>query len=80
MRLMLKHDERRPTPAPVLTDDRAAFLVGLGLWVIAAVAGVLFLVPLQAAGNAWWLWTAVAGVVLGLAGLLYTHVRGRRRA
>lgn len=80
MRLWLKQHERRPSPAPVPTDDRAAFLVGIVLWLLALVAIVMFLAPLSAAGNGWWLWIAVTGVVLGIIGLLYTHLRGRRRA
>ena len=80
MRFWLKQDERRPSPAPVQTDDRAAFLVGIVLWLLALVAIVMFLAPLSAAGNGWWLWIAVTGVVLGIIGLLYTHLRGRRRA
>jgi len=80
MRLWLKQHERRPSPAPVATDDRLAFLVGLAAWVVALVALLVFLEPLRAAGNQWWLWMAIAGVALGVIGLLYTHVRGRRRA
>jgi FtsH-binding integral membrane protein len=80
MRFWLKSDERRPSPAPVATDDRLAFLVGLAAWVAALAAMLVFLEPLRAAGNLWWLWTAITGVALGLIGLLYTHVRGRRKA
>ena len=80
MRFWLKPHERRPSPAPVATDDRFAFLVGLAAWVVALAAMLVFLEPLRAGGNLWWLWTAIAGVALGLIGLLYTHVRGRRKA
>ncbi len=80
MRIWLKPDERRPSPAPVQTDDRAAFLTGSALWLVALVTIALFAAPLTAAGNGWWLWAAVAGVALGIVGLLYTHVRGRRRS
>ena len=80
MRFWLKIDERRPSPAPVATDDRLAFLVGLAAWVLVLAALLVFLEPLRAAGNLWWLWMAIAGVALGLIGLLYTHVRGRRKA
>ncbi len=79
MRIWLKPDERRPSPAPVKTDDRAAFLVGSVAWLVALVTIVLFAAPLTAAGNGWWLWIAVTGVALGIIGLLYTHLRGRRR-
>lgn len=78
MRLFLKDSERRPDPAPVQTDDRKAFLVGIGLWVLGLAALLVFIGPLTAAGNTWWLWTCVAGLVLGLAGLLYTHSRRKQ--
>ena len=75
MRIWLKDSERRPDPAPVSTDDRKAVLVGIALW-IAGLAGLLvFLTPLTEAGDAWWLWACVAGLALGLIGLLYTHFR-----
>ena len=78
MRLWLKDSERRPDPAPVKTDDRKAFLVGLALWVAALVVLLIFIQPLTAAGNGWWLWTCVAGLALGLVGIVYTHWRHGR--
>ncbi|WP_341954071.1 DUF2530 domain-containing protein [Salinibacterium sp. TMP30] len=79
MRIWLKDSERRPDPKPVETDDRKAMLFGIGLWVLGLATLLLFLEPLNAAGNLWWLWTAVAGLVLGLIGLIYTHVRHGKR-
>jgi hypothetical protein len=59
----------------VVTDDRAAILVGLVGWV-AGLAIVLVL------GGSWGLptvaaavWTCAVGIVLGGAGLAYTHRR-----
>ena len=75
MRLWLKDSERRPDPAPVRTDDRKAILIGIALWVAGLALVIALLAPLTAAGNAWWLWACVAGLALGLAGLLYTHWR-----
>ncbi|MEV8253345.1 DUF2530 domain-containing protein [Rhodoglobus sp. NPDC076762] len=75
MRIWLKDSERRPDPEPVQTDDRKAMLVGMALWVLGLALLLLFIEPLNEAGNLWWLWTAVAGLVLGFIGLLYTHVR-----
>jgi hypothetical protein len=75
MRLWLNDSERRPDPDPVATDDRKAVLAGLVLWVAALVVVLIVLLPqgMDAAGG--WIWTCVAGLALGLAGLLYTHSR-----
>ena len=77
MRLWLKDSERRPDPAPVKTDDRKPMLIGIGLWLVALVVLLVVLVPLVAAGNVWWLWACVAGIVIGLIGVLYAHRRRR---
>ena len=78
MRLWLKDSERRPDPAPVKTDDRKAFLVGIIAWVV-GLAVLLFLIgPLSEAGLGWWLWTCCIGLVLGILGLLHTHSRASR--
>jgi Protein of unknown function (DUF2530) len=75
VRLWLKDNERLPDPAPVQTDDRKAMLAGIVLWLVAIVVLLVFVGPLIAAGNIWWLWTCAAGIALGLVGLLYTHAR-----
>jgi FtsH-binding integral membrane protein len=75
VRIWLKDSERRPDPEPVETDDRKAMLVGMVVWAIALVVVLLLIEPLTAAGYLWWLWTAIAGLALGLIGLLYTHQR-----
>ena len=80
MRIWLKDSERRPDPEPVETDDRKAMLIGIGLWVLGLATLLLFIEPLNTAGNLWWLWTAVAGLVLGLIGLIYTHLRRGKSA
>jgi hypothetical protein len=75
VRLWLKDSERRPDPAPVKTDDRKAMLIGIVIWLIALAVLLLLLPTLTEAGMGWWLWTCVAGIALGLAGILYTHRR-----
>jgi len=77
MRLWLRDSERRPDPVPATTDDRKAVLVGLGLWVIGLVVLLVFLKPLSASGDGWWLWTVIVGLALGLVGLGYLTVKRR---
>lgn len=79
MRLWLKDSERRADPPPVVTDDRTAFLVGLAGWV-AAIVTVLAMIFFWENQNLWpVLWTCLVGLVLGGAGLAYTHHRHTRR-
>ncbi|MDH6180153.1 hypothetical protein M2152_000335 [Microbacteriaceae bacterium SG_E_30_P1] len=79
MRLWLKDSERRPDPAPVATDDRKPMLIGIALWLVALAVLLLFMPQLTEAGLGGWLWTCIAGIALGLIGILYTHWRGGRR-
>ncbi|HWR86039.1 MAG TPA: DUF2530 domain-containing protein [Rhodoglobus sp.] len=74
MRLWLAPHERKPNPAPATVDDRRAFLVGTVAWVIAVI--VLLLLGPQLPPE--WLWSAVAGVVLGLLGLGYSQIKRPR--
>ncbi|MFM9877430.1 MAG: DUF2530 domain-containing protein [Rhodoglobus sp.] len=75
MRLWLKDSERRPDPAPVKTDDRKPMLIGIAVWLVALAVMLVFLAPLTQAGHIWWLWTCIAGIGLGLIGVLYTNWR-----
>ena len=77
MRLWLRDSERRPDPVPVETDDRRAVLVGLSLWLVALVVVLVFGGQLAAAGDGWWFWTVIVGLVLGLVGLAYLTVKRR---
>ncbi|MGN6272044.1 MAG: DUF2530 domain-containing protein [Protaetiibacter sp.] len=79
MRFWLKDEERRPDPEPVATDDRAAILTGVVLWVLALAALLVFVGPLVEAGLVWWLWTCLVGIGLGLVTLVYVHRRARHR-
>ena len=75
MRLFLRDSERRPDPVPVKTDDRRPILVGLVVWIIATIVVLLVFRPMSDSRNGWVLWTCIVGIVLGLAGLVYTAKR-----
>ena len=84
MRLWLKDSERRPDPLPARTDARKALFVGTLLWLVALGAALTdhWTAPpasgaASAPGPGWWLWCAVIGVGLGLAGLAWVQFRRR---
>ena len=64
--------------APLDVDGVRTVLVGSLAW----LAGFLALLPFYGAladeGRGWWLWTCLAGFLLGLCG--YAYCRRRRRA
>ena len=69
----------RPTPPPLEADTVRILAVGIVVW----FAGFLVLLPLRsrlaADGHELWLWTCLAGGVLGLIGLpLAVRARARR--
>lgn len=72
MRLWLPDNERKPDPQPVPTDDRRVVLIGLLLWVIALVVGLVLGEQLGADSVAG---IAVYGVALGVIGLVYLLIR-----
>jgi hypothetical protein len=77
VRLYQRSADRRPDPPPLVTNDRRAVLVGIGLWAVALAVTLVAHDRLHAAGRIWWIWTAVAGISLGLAGLAYLRRHGR---
>lgn len=78
MRLYQRSADRRPDPAPLVTDDRATVVAGIALWGVALVVALVLHDRLAAAGRGWWAWVAVAGIGLGLLGLLYVRRGGSR--
>ncbi len=75
MRLILKDSERRPDPQPAPTDDRKPMIIGTALWAGALILLATLFEPLVGGKDGWWLWTCVAGIVLGGIGILYTHYK-----
>lgn len=76
MRFWVSHEDRRPQPEPLATNDRLAYQVGIGLWLLALVAvGIMVAIGMPVDGPLL-LATVVIGVILGLAGIA---VVGRRR-
>ena len=72
---------RRPAPPPLEANDQLVTAVITAGWVVALI--VLFAVrPEIPAADRWWIWTCVAGVGLGIFGLLYVPrlKRSRERA
>jgi len=78
MRLWLKDDERLPDPPPLKTDDRAAFLIGTVLWIVAVVVATVFASTLRAHDDAWVVAMTLVGVGAGLVGLVYAQIRRAR--
>lgn len=70
--------ERDSGVEPLRTNDRTTVLVGCGLWAVLLVLSVLNRESLERDGTGWWLWTCVAGLVLGAVGLVGLQLRHRR--
>ncbi|MEU6412102.1 DUF2530 domain-containing protein [Microbispora sp. NPDC046933] len=66
--------ERRPDPMPLRTRDTPTILVGTALWVIALAVVLLVVRPADPRP----VWVCVAGIGLGLFGLLYIRRRDAR--
>ncbi len=74
--MALRPERRRASPPPLAVDLRVVSLVGMGLWSVAAVVGVL---AWRLADASWTVpVTCATGVVLGALGLRWD--RRHRRA
>lgn len=70
--------DRRPAPPPLEANDQLVTAVITAAWAVALV--VVFILRDQLpAGERWWLWTCVAGLVMGLFGLWYVPRMKRSR-
>ena len=77
MRLWVRPEDRRPDPEPIRTDDRTPVLVGMGGWIVALALFLLFLPTVLAGDHAWWLWTALVGLGIGVLLIVYLAIRER---
>lgn len=65
-------EARRPTPPALEADTPRLVVAGIAIWLVALVVGLVF-----RRDDADWLWTCVAGAVLGLLGFVLAR-RARR--
>jgi Protein of unknown function (DUF2530) len=70
---------RRTPPPPLEGNDRLVTAVITAGWGVALVV-VLIVRSSLPAGERWWVWTCVTGLVLGFFGLWYVPHLQRRRA
>jgi len=71
--------DRRPAPPPLEANDQLVTGIITASWAVALL--VLFLLRSHLSpGARWWLWTCVAGLVMGLFGLWYVPRLKRSRA
>jgi hypothetical protein len=74
----------RPAPEPLDIDAVRVVTTGTALWALTGLGLLAFRARLAEHNHNWWLWTCLAGTLLGLAGLAYCRRRrsrlGRTRA
>ena len=70
-------DETDPTDLSGYSEFKPV-AVGIAVWVVLLVLGLLFRNDLEDDGHGWWIWTAVAGIVQGIVGYLYLMRRAAR--
>ncbi len=67
----------RPAPEPLDVSVTSVILAGTALWFLAFAVLLFFVDRLSESGHLAWLWTCLAGGVLGLLGLMVA-IRQRR--
>ena len=70
---------RRPAPPPLEANDELVTAIITAGWAVALVV-LLVLRDRLPAGERWWIWTCLAGLVMGLFGLWYVPRVKRARA
>ncbi|TXJ06049.1 MAG: DUF2530 domain-containing protein [Aeromicrobium sp.] len=63
---------------PLDVNGVRTMAVGTALWAVALVGLLPFWSTLDASGRTWWVWTALAGVGIGLLGFEYCRSRATR--
>ena len=71
--------ERLPAPPPLEANDWLVTAVGSAGWAVALVV-LLVLRSQITPSERWWIWTCVAGVMMGLFALWYVPRLKRARA
>jgi VIT1/CCC1 family predicted Fe2+/Mn2+ transporter len=64
---------------PLDVDGTRTVAVGSGLFLLAFLVLLPFYGRLEDAGKAWWAWTCLAGLALGVVGWGYCRLRRARR-
>jgi len=63
---------------PIEVTGITAVTLGTYVWLVALVVAIVFNARLVKAGHGDWKWVALAGVVLGVLGQIYTRRRAKR--
>jgi uncharacterized membrane protein HdeD (DUF308 family) len=66
MRWIAKDSDRKPDPAPITGTLRLAVLIGVIGFAVALVVCVVFYDQITSPNKAWYPYTAVVGLVLGV--------------
>lgn len=69
---------QRPAPEPLPVDAVRVVVAGTALWFVVFVVLLCLAGRLREHHHLWWLWTALAGWLLGLLGTSVTYRRRKR--
>jgi hypothetical protein len=63
--------ERQPDPEPLDVDAVTIVTLGTAVWGALLLVSLAFGSRLRADGHGWWIWTSLAGLLLGFVGIAY---------